>query len=431
MNSIYKEINYIYWSRESKLIHLTQNEFIEKMQSLKDYKFVSYSTARINYIGKVYSLRKEHNYLVIYMMEKNKYVRYTTNYFDNRKNDKDKRTGPKAIQLVSDKFEELTGTTMKSAFDTVPEFFKRCIPKSFYYTNSKYMNREFIFSSIDASSHYPASMRGRLPDAHTYKKVEGTVEPTEEYPFAFYIKSGHCAEYGVFDTHNWFTYSPFEQCLFRMDKKNETWLFQNVPYKEDETVLMKASEYEMTDVWNHFYKIKETYPHDSKEYQDAKDILNSAIGMMHTRTYKSYRYAHLVAVALCRANQHILETAYKINPLFIAQIAVDGIIYLGSEPFGTSVKQLGNYYQEFTGAIGKISSINRYIMMQDGKVVKFKASAVNRTVNGDVIDEKECKSLDYLDGAYSETIIDFIKELQYEEKIQEKNENKNTLSNIF
>ena len=76
------------------------------------------------------------------------------------------------------------------------------------------------------------------------------MQPTEEYPFAFYA-SGHCAEYGVFDTHEWLG-SPLFPYLFRLDQR-EDYAFNPLSDEEELTILMKASDYTMDSVWNYFY----------------------------------------------------------------------------------------------------------------------------------------------------------------------------------
>lgn len=416
MNRLKREIHYIYWKKDSKLVYLTQEEFAYKVRSLEIQGLtrIGYNTLTSAYIqGKTYSVKKEHDYYILYLRENNEFIRYTTNSFDNNKNTQDTKGGF-AISIVNSKFKELSNTTMKSAFDTVEEEFKRCIPKQFYYLSKQHLNKALKMSSIDSSSHYPANMRGRLPDAHTMIKVEGTVKPNEEYPFAFYLNSGHCAEYEVFDTHNWFNYGDkLWQRLFRFSPK-ENWHFNNINEEDDVTILMKASPYELTDVIDYFYHIKETYDESTQEYQDAKLVMNAFIGMLHEKVYNKYKYAHLVAICIARGNQKILDQAVKIGLHKIAHICVDGIIYTGEEQYGINEKKLGEYFQEFRGAFGKISSINRYIFMKGDDIIKAKWSGVNR-VNGKTITNDTITSLD---SQYDWYKVDPLKELIYEEKLQ-------------
>lgn len=403
MNSIEKRISFVYWSKESKLIHLSQQELADKAHDLDDkgYKKVPYTCRREQYLdrNKCYSVRRKGDYLNLYVHESDGYAVYSTNWFDSNKLGNE---GRRAVKLVSDMFESLSGTSMKKAFDTVGEEYKRCVPKQFYYTNQRYLNKALTMSGIDASSHYPACICGRMPDAHTAIMSQGTVKPNDEYPFAFYLKSGHCAEHGVFDTHDWLGDRYFAMSLFKPENNLK------VRPDDDVTVLMKASEHELTDVYRHFYEIKQSYPKESPEYRDSKLVLNASIGYMHKQRYDSYRYAHLVAIALGRANQRILDKAYAIGPQYVAHICVDGIIYLGSKERGTYVKGLGEFMQDFSGCLTKISSMNRYIAMKDGEVVKFAHGGVNRYDDGREIIRSNIKSLD---DQYSWVKIDPLKEI--------------------
>ncbi len=413
MNQLEHKIKYIYWSKESISVHLTQEEFNNKVKSLEGYTRIDYTTSRTPYRDKVYAIKKKHNYLTLYMREDNKYIRYTTNWFDSNKV---QSKGSRAIHLIARKFKELTGTTMKSAFGTSSEDYKRCIPKQFTYQNTRYFDKQIRASSIDACSHYPANMSGRLPDAHTAVEYRGTIEPNAEYPFAFYIKSGHCAEYGVFDTHDWYSYDKsLWPSLFRLSKTDD-FRHQTVKRDEDITILMKSASFSLFDTFNYYYKNKQEYAEDSKEYQDAKLVMNASIGMMHQKNYTNYRYAHLVAIALCRANQKILDTIMNIGLVRIVQVCVDGIIYLGDKKYGNDIKALGEYYQEFTGIIGKVSSLNRYIFMDNDKVVKFKTAPMNRTKDNTEI---TLESIHSLDDQYTWWKYDPLKELK-NEKVQSK-----------
>lgn len=424
MNKLEHQIKYIYWSKESIAVHLTQEEFSEKIKSLEGYTRINYTTSRTPYRDKVYAIKKKHNYLTLYMREDNKYIRYTTNWFDS---DKVQSRGSNAIHLVFNKFSELTHTTMKSAFGTVGEEFKRCIPKQFTYQNTRYFDRQIRASSIDACSHYPASMSGRLPDSHTAMSVRGTVEPNAEYPFAFYIKSGHCAEYGVFDTHDWYSYDKsLWTSLFRLSKTDE-YRHETIKRDEDITILMKSASYSLFDTFNYYYQNKEKCDSDSKEYQDAKLVMNASIGMMHQKNYKNYRYAHLVAIALCRANQKILDTITNIGLVKIVQVCVDGIIYLGDKKYGSDTKALGKYYQEFTGITGKVSSLNRYIFMSDDNVIKFKTQCMNRTKDNTEI---TLESIHSLDDQYTWWKYDPLKELKNEKVQSKQKKGKKSICNL-
>ena len=139
----------------------------------------------------------------MFCYEDEKYITYSTNSTQDSKNGQEYE-GSRAISLLNIAFKARKGISLYKCYGTVNESFKDYIPKQFSYINQEYINKELKASGIDFSSSYPSCMCGPLPDSHTSVEVEGYVEPTKEYPFAFYT-NGYCAEYGVFDTRWWKT----------------------------------------------------------------------------------------------------------------------------------------------------------------------------------------------------------------------------------
>lgn len=374
-NKMYNSIKYIYWSKEAHRETISQKEMIMLIEEFSRARTaVSSKTKRSDFTEDTYKLDKHGDYYEMYYYHDGKYYIKSTNGSDNKKNG---ATAKKADRLFDLKFRELNGLSVRKAFGFVGKGLKRCIPKQFYYLNKGFIDVPFLGSSIDASSQYPAGCLGNLPDSHTAIKYKGRAEPTEEYPFAFY-KSGHVAEYGKFDTHRWIG-SPYMDCLFRFD--NDEYAFQ--PLKDDEeiTILMKASSYKMDSTWQYFYDIKQSKAGD--EYEEAKLIMNKTIGCWHRKdkdkkrcmTYEdhgSYQFAHIVAVAIARGNQKILDMVQEINRMRIAHICVDGIIYAGEDKRGSNVKKMGCFAQEFTGATVVIKDMNVYAAEKNGEPVKFK-----------------------------------------------------------
>ena len=119
--------------------------------------------------------------------------------------------------------------------------------------------------------------------------------------------------------------------------------------------------------------------------------MNATIGMMHKKQYNSYKYAHLAAVALCRANNKHLKMVEQIGRLNVAHVCVDGIIYKGKDIFAGAKKGLNLYEQEYFDAQIKISNTNCYIVKKDNKVIKVRHGAFNYNLNmqrlEDVIDQ--------------------------------------------
>lgn len=281
---------------------------------------------------------------------------------------------------ISDLFEEITGSTLCKAFKPVDSReFMFCVPKSVYYHDPIYARQEIDgINYADVSSMFPANARGRLPDAHTVIRIEGYAKPTEEYPFAFYLKSHHCAEYGVFDTHDYMKLPNryfMWQCLTDSGKP----IYKTVPDKMEVTVLMKPSEYEMTEVFEQLYK--EKLAGDPL----AKAIQNIGIGTLHKNPKKSHKeyimdYYHLAAIILGRSNAKQWKAVREIERGggLVISLIVDSIIYTGYKQIGGQKKVLGEYYGEFTDVcLRATDSINKYVIYdRNGEILKCVISGI-------------------------------------------------------
>lgn len=287
-------------------------------------------------------------------------------------------------------FEETAGRSMQDVYGQVSKDFKICICKSFFYCNSKWNNKVLHHvSQIDASSQYPSGVIGTLPTTEGYKKVKGVVKPTEEYPFAFYVKSGHIAIYNELDTHNWLT-SPFFYELFRtIDKTHQDKHLQKLDVKNDVTILMKAADDKgaMSKAILSIYEKKEN---NIDEMRDRwKLILNSFLGCFHVKdsgyNKTDWQFAHLVAVLIARGNQKILNKCNQIGNDKILHIAVDGITYLGKEDYSDAEKGIGKFKLEANDCEYKQLQNNCYAFFKDGKCIKAKHGAMNKMKDGSKI----------------------------------------------
>ena len=386
MNRAWNKIAYIYWKKETKVISLTQQEFEDKLEELysEGRNMIKASTKTLDYYTyKTFSVEHTGNYFILkYVIKGKGPTIYSTNWFDDSKNERDFK-GSDSVKIFEDKFKELNGVSLKVAYDTVEEEFKRNIPKQFSYVNP-FKNIYLSASSIDASSQYPSGLFGDLPDSHTMIKLKGRVKPSEDYPFAFY-SSGHIAEYNKYDTHDWLN-SRFSNYLFRKGREQFPIL------KEDDyTILMKPSKYHMDSVWQYFYDNRKTD-------ESFKVVMNASIGCFHKKKYRTHKFAHLAAIAIARGNQKILEMCDKIGQSNIIQICVDGIIYEGKQEFGITEKRIGEFKQEFTDCILRIDCLNRYIAMDNDKVIKYKTQGVNCYKDGTSIKLKGVTKLSDMDN---------------------------------
>lgn len=315
-----------------------------------------------------------------------------------------KAGGRGAIAALNDYHKKRTGNTLRKSFGYADKGIRRCVPRNFYWDNFKDYPCGKVYrniSSIDGCSQYPAGFLGKLPTTKDMKIKPGTIPPNAQYPFAFYIKSGHLAIFGEFDTHDWMG-SKLWMSAFKMKQYTYN-KDEQIPYldqTEDTTVLMKAADEDMAEDFKHFYKIKESYKHDSEEYITAKLVMNAAIGMMHRndsgKDYedKPYRLAHLAAVALARANNSILKMAKEIGYKNILQIMVDGIVYIGPDK-GQTTKELGKYHQEITKQDYLAAAHGVYAFRNSaGEITKYKHLGRDIWNDGTPIDERKPQKLE-------------------------------------
>lgn len=380
-------IDYIYWKREATSKKCTFNEFNEIKDRLeKDGKKIEYSTKRENYDNLCYSIvnSRKYNSKNIYLYENGKYYVFYTNKIDDNKNKRPEAIGKFAIQTVNAKFLADNKITLKKAFGYVDEEFKRCVPKIFSWSDPHSYDKIIVSSSVDFSSHWPYNAQGKLPDAHNMVKYEGTVKPTEEYPFAFYLKSGHVAEYNRFDSHDWVKLR-LEAAMFRHTKHEDEFpQNQYLPPEEDITVLMKSSDYELGKYYEEFYNLRKTN-------KNAKLYANASLGYMHTKSYKNFRLSHIVAIVLGRAQAKTIEAMEKIGEQYVIHAVVDGFVYRGSYQIGEDEKYFGNLHQEWVGKPIKIHKTNCYIVMDNDKCIKVKHGSYECYKDGSDITEDTVK----------------------------------------
>ena len=317
-------------------------------------------------------------------------------YWATKQTDKEiKMQQIRAGSKIKERFELCEGgKRMRDAFGVVnSKEYQALVPKPTYYINPAftYKNIENV-KCIDVTSLYPWAIAGKMPTTKGMITLEGRVKPNEEYPFAFYLKSNHVAEYNRFDTHDYFdlTKTPIElrNWLIASKRGNKKLMrFNMIPDDRDVTVLMKASKWEMTRTFLSFYEDKEKYNYDKEciEYQTAKFIMNAGIGTLHKSPYRRKvesinDYYHIAAITLGRANQKMIETFNQIKeegniPL---QVVVDGISYIELEKdnIGTKEKILGEFNIEAENAIYRSNGIlNRYVIADnDLNIIKQRVS---------------------------------------------------------
>lgn len=368
-------IDYIYWQKEASYKVLKIAEFEAKLEFFKKNGTIAISkTNRNDWRLNTYKLEKKGYYSHLYTCEGNgNYCHYCTNNFDDSKNIyecRQKKEGTKCNQIEQAIFKELNGVSERVAFGYCDrEAIYKCIPKQLYFINSKYKNMNIQHvSKVDYSSHYPDNLQGEMPDWNTKIQREGRVLPTKEYPFAYYIKSGMCAEYNRFDMHNWLN-SKLVMNLFGER-------YTHVTDNEEITILCKKSEYTFDSTIKQLYEKKQKG--ELINGIEAKKVLNASIGFKHLSNIKSKRSRldHIAAIVLGRANQQMIDI-FDILGSSVLQIIVDGIIYKGTNKIGVDDKYLGALHQELLDCEFRMRGMNQYAFFKNGVCVNECHSGFN------------------------------------------------------
>lgn len=396
---MFSDVKYITWHKEARKITVptdTMKSLIQRIQAKR--KRSKSKTKREDFTEETYALDQHGDYYELYYFHDGRYYIISSNDKDESKNSKKRILRPDKV--FDRKFTELNDFSLRRAFGFVPKEFKRCIPKQFYYINPLYVGKKLKASSIDVSSQYPSGCYGKMPNYHTARTVEGEVEPTEEYPFAFYVESGTLAIYKELDTREWMS-SRYFTWLYRIGK-GEDYPFVPSP-KNPRTVLMKASQYTMDSTWDYFYRKKMSLEKDTEEYDEAKLVMNGTIGCWHRkdRAQKrimdyddggSFQLAHLVAVAIARGNQKILNKMKEIGENRIIHVVVDGIIYGGKTNYSDVGDEdrhsIGKFHLDFLDCDFMMLGMNLYAAEKDGEPVKFRHAGMD-LLDGKKIDDSE------------------------------------------
>lgn len=358
---------YVNYRKEANKKRLTKDALEAKLEDLvsQGYICTPHSTIRTNIKPMTYSLCYNDRNIALTTYDGQEYNWYTTNYHDDAKN---KDTGTSFSQFRAD-FKMRTGKTMTQAFGATPQAMKICCPQPLYYRNPLYPKNRWLkhVKKEDFSSHYPSNALGYLPDASTAKEIPGRVKPDEIYRFAFYIKSGHVAEYGRFDSHDYLY--PIEIFSAKTTRVRDFPTAYNISDDDEITILMKASDYNLDPEMQAAYDKKNNSPKDSKDYKQAKLFMLKFIGQLEQCNpviYLGYPYAHIAAVIKWRANIKTFNTLKAIGEDKIIQVCVDGFIHKGNTQGGKE-KALGNLITEFDDAQFIQRGLNQYILKQGDK----------------------------------------------------------------
>lgn len=275
-------------------------------------------------------------------------VRY---YFNKNKNTKDQeaavdeRKGYQCWCELNDLFKQKRGTktvTIRSAFsdphhEEEYKDIKLCVPKQIQYAPHNALNRKFDHCyKADVSSAFPSSIVNHsLPTLRGCKRVNRFVAPTEEYPFAFYIRSHHLSIYNEFNTWD----DETEMHLFY-----HAMVYSELDRKNEITILCKrAKSKDEQAMWNSYQEIYDR----RKEDPNIKALSVISIGYFHLNADPFC--SPLAAVTIARTNHRIFRMCNEIRSRgdSILLVATDSIAWIGGAyEKATNQKYLGSFTYE-------------------------------------------------------------------------------------
>lgn len=218
---------------------------------------------------------------------------------------------------------------------------KLCVPKQIQYGNRIVTGVELDECyKADISSAFPSSIvNHKLPQLKGCKRVKGFAEPTDEFPFAFYLKSHHLWIKDEFKT--WDDADMMKR--YYKSLVNEVYP-TGAPTEEEETILCKRADAEdETALWDVYQ-----YLYDSrKEDSNFKQIMVISIGFFHRNINPTL--SALAAVTIARTNHRIFNICRELKAQgnIILLVATDSVAWKGKPYAGaTNDKYLGSFTYE-------------------------------------------------------------------------------------
>lgn len=268
---------------------------------------------------------------------------------DRAKSDKKENSGTKSYFHIQEQVKEKTDKSFYKTYGFTnkkgeQEEWAKFVPGNFVYVDPRYKERalKHIYKA-DVSSAYPYELCGKIPTRNGEKIVQGRVAPTEEYPFCYYTKSHAISVYGEFDSMD------YADRLYRgKGKKRQLVIDSSIKPEDDETIMMKAADYQLDDIMQELYDKKGEDP-------NVKLIMNSFIGAMHSWEIPSYivykmNASHIASIALTRHNirMYKLWDALKAEGNHPFMAMTDCICWYG-KPSATTTKEkkLGAFLSEY------------------------------------------------------------------------------------
>ena len=259
-------------------------------------------------------------------------------------------------------FKAFSGLNYKKEYTDI----KKCVITQVDYVNETIANSKVIVNKCfksDLSSAYPAQLIKNLPTLHDCKRIKGRVEPTADYPFAFYIKSHHVKIYNELYTKDFENSKYYDKIYFSTLNKwkpNDT-----INKDDDETILCKESQFSLKELFQQIYN-------DRNKNPEMKLYMNACIGYFHKNSNPIL--SHIAAVVLARCANEMIKRAEIIRKEgnLVLLINTDSIIWRGKQSSVSvpkSEKEMGKFVIEYENIKVAISSVKAYQLETDNGII--------------------------------------------------------------
>lgn len=313
--------------------------------------------------------------------------------------------GTKAEIVTRYLFEELEGVDLRTAFGYCDRsIINNCIPNSvYYYDDTASMVEINNVGIIDVVSMFPSCSMGKMPTMEGAVERKGRQKPTQDYPFCYYLRSGGSAEFGKYDSDEFYSMTYGRKLADSKSMKDigsHSHPKQIIDDKDELTLMCKASDYQLDDVLMPIYDLKKENKLNPTEPTlmlgtEPKLILNAFIGTLHRSNInnKKLRLDHLAVIIINRAIKKIMAKAREIEVAGgqILQIVVDSVIYRDDKNrnWGQISPKIGEFEQEVRGARYIQRKQNQYIAISNdfrGKInkIKIKHSGLTENINNEI-----------------------------------------------
>lgn len=255
----------------------------------------------------------------------------------------DENTGMNAYQRIEDKFNEFNHTktlALESIFSgrnyrSEYSLIKLCVPVQIQFMNVGYKGQivDGVFKA-DVSSAFPTQIMRDLPTLHGRIIVPGRAEPSEKYPFAFYVNSHHIKTLDGYDSHemNCWYYREYYKCDDSIKDEDEL------------TILCPKMSQKYHDALAQAFR--DCYDH-RKDDSFNKFVMNAAIGFMQRNSNPALSF--ISAIVILRCNIDMIRRCYQLEDEgnTVLFIATDSIAWKGNlSPIAIDEKYLGSFTYE-------------------------------------------------------------------------------------